>query len=234
MSNGYYLLVEVIIDICRTNEQIKTTLKFEGFSYETVADTWKGTEVVGDITYYYTVMLEEDGKGSISITTAASESIIDLQITSYTFDGENIVVNYKNYAGASQVVNGQMTLSVSEGELGSLIYADFYMPTSIFTDKGLNALIDFKTHDQNLELVYLFGEYRETIRNYVENKMLNESDYPERQGCIPVSEELATILQQVMDTAVLTHNSATLTVVRSANMLLLLLATLPVQSTITR
>lgn len=187
------------------NLNIKKRLPIAGFSslsYKAVADTWEGTEVVGDSTYYYTVMLEEDGTGSISITTAASESIIALQITSYTFDGENIVVNYKNYAGASQVVNGQMTLSVSEGELGSLIYADFYMPTSIFTDKGLNALIDFKTHGQNLELVYLFGEYRETIRNYVENKMLNEPDYPERQGCIPVSEELATILQQVMDTAV--------------------------------
>ncbi len=184
---------------------LQKRLPFVGFaslSYKAIADTYNGTEVVGDSTYYYTVMLEEDGTGNISITTAIGESIIDLQITSYTFEGENIVATYKNYAGSQEVVSGELTLSVSEGKLGSLIYADFYMPTSIFTDSGLNALVDFKTHNQENELVYLFGEYREIIRNYVENKMLNEADYPERQGCIPVSEELATILQYVMDTSV--------------------------------
>lgn len=171
-------------------------------NYDSVTDIWEGVEVVGDTTYYYEIVLENNGTGSIAISNDAGISILDLEIPSYTIEGDNILVNYKNYAGSQQVVSGTLTLSVAEGELGSLIYADFYLPTSIFTESGLNTLVDYKTLDQYNQLVYLFGEYRELVRDYIANKMLNEVGYPERQGCIPVSAELAEILQYVMDTAV--------------------------------
>ena len=76
------------------------------------------------------------------------------------------------------------------------------MPTSIFSANGLASLIDSKTQIDDGSLVYIFGEYRDAVREYVANKMLNEEGFPERQGCIPVDEELAEILQYVMDVSV--------------------------------
>ena len=41
-------------------------------------------------------------------------------------------------------------------------------------------------------------DYTEVMRGYAA-KMLNEADHPERQGCVPVDEELAEILQALVD-----------------------------------
>jgi len=176
---------------------------FSALSTDIIADIWVGTEVLEDgTTYYYNVTLDDNGTGYIAITTFAGESIIDLEISSYEISGAEVTVNFKNVSGSAETISGTQTLTYTEGELGSLIYADFYMPTSIFSANGLASLIDSKTQIDDGSLVYIFGEYRDAVREYVANKMLNEEGFPERQGCIPVDEELAEILQYVMDVSV--------------------------------
>ncbi len=130
----------------------------------------------------------------------------------------------------------------ADGTKGSLLYADFYMTTSIFTSESIQNMIDkgafnFKLSELDHIAVsewekaghsedvlkekwgadfdmyweiyamedIIKGKYHgtgedltEEMRTYVA-KMLNEEDYPERQGCVIVDERLAEILQILMD-----------------------------------
>lgn len=129
-----------------------------------------------------------------------------------------------------------------DGTKGSLLYADFYLTTNIFTSRSLKDMAN--THAFNFALseydhigltaweqsgkdedklrqmwgdnfdayweLYLMddiikGVYHgngkdmtEIFKSYVD-KMLDEEGYPERQGCVVVDEQLAEILQTLMD-----------------------------------
>ena len=137
------------------------------------------------------------------------------------------------------------------GELGSIVYADFHFTTNIFQTESLESLIEkgrfnmgmtetdheayvyFKNYyekdginalkklwgeefDANWELYQMTDiingiyhgtgpDYTEAMRAYLD-KLEDGTDgtgseiiYPERQGCVPVDRELATMLQAIMD-----------------------------------
>ncbi len=130
----------------------------------------------------------------------------------------------------------------ADGTKGSLLYADFYLTTNIFTSQSLKDMAN--THAFNFalseydhmglsawekagkdedKLRQMWGDdfdaywelyemddiikgiyhgdgkdMTDIFKTYID-KMLDEEGYPERQGCVPVDEQLAEILQTLMD-----------------------------------
>ncbi|MBQ8720515.1 MAG: redoxin domain-containing protein [Clostridia bacterium] len=76
----------------------------------------------------------------------------------------------------------------ADGSLGSLIYADFYMYTSTFPTQNL----------QDLYRLGAFGSSNADAAKWYIDHLLNEDGYPERQGCTPVDERLADLLQSII------------------------------------
>ena len=77
-----------------------------------------------------------------------------------------------------------------DGSLGYVVFADFYQYTSVFQSQSVLDLIEIG----GFNFGPVDGDYTEAMLKYTE-KMLDEEDHPERQGCVAVDEELAEILQ---------------------------------------
>lgn len=91
-----------------------------------------------------------------------------------------------------------------DGSVGEVIYADFRMTTDVFTDRTLLEMIEWTSMDGIVYHAFDFGnglDYTEKMKEYAA-QILEEEDFPERRGCVPVDEELAIILQKLMDTYV--------------------------------
>ena len=101
-----------------------------------------------------------------------------------------------------------------DGSKGSILFADLYRYNSIFQSQSV---IDLYNHGEfNFtsgsltcpECAKLDGEncelhldYSPIVKKYID-KMLNEADHPERQGCVAITKELAEALQVLMHTHV--------------------------------
>ncbi len=148
-------------------------------------------------------------------------------------------------AGGIDVIlgdDGYYHHKLEDGSCGSIVYADFYMYTNIFTSTALKDMVGSAalrfdmSEDDHIALAaweqvgkdedalkaywgddfdYNWEYYQmediikgvfhgsgedmnEALAVYVD-KMLDEEAYPERQGCVPVDETLAKILQALMD-----------------------------------
>ncbi len=147
-------------------------------------------------------------------------------------------------AGGIEVVlgdDGYYYHKKADGSLGSKLYADFTMTTSIFTSSSLEDLIDqgafnfkyteldhqaisyWQQADEDEEkLKELWGESYDYYWTYYQMEdiingiyhgtwnltaeiesyldlIYQGDEYPERQGCVEVDEELAALLQKLMD-----------------------------------
>ncbi len=100
----------------------------------------------------------------------------------------------------------------TDGRVGSILYADFTMTTPIFTSNTLGGMIDrgaFNfTRDEDGESSNLGGDCTEQARKIYEsriqvgyNEQLGEyiEEGDERIGCVVVTEEVAELLQKLMD-----------------------------------
>ncbi|MBQ8302513.1 MAG: TlpA family protein disulfide reductase [Clostridia bacterium] len=100
----------------------------------------------------------------------------------------------------------------NDGRVGSILYADFTMTTPIFTVNTLGGMIDrgaFNfTRDEDGESSNLGGDCTEQARKIYEsriqvgyNEQLGEyiEEGDERIGCVIVTEEVAELLQKLMD-----------------------------------
>ena len=76
-----------------------------------------------------------------------------------------------------------------DGSKGYILFADFFQTTTTFP---ANSVVDMFNKNA-------FGEYNDIIGKYIP-KMLDEADFPERQGCVAVTAELAEALQYAIDT----------------------------------
>ena len=100
----------------------------------------------------------------------------------------------------------------TDGRVGSILYADFTMTTPIFTSNTLGGMIDrgaFNfTRDEDGESSDLGGDCTEQARKIYENRIqvgyneqlgeyIEEGD--ERIGCVVVTDEVAELLQKLMD-----------------------------------
>ncbi len=77
-----------------------------------------------------------------------------------------------------------------DGSLGYVVFADFYQYTPIFQSQSVLDLIKVGAFNFGEKV----GDFTDDMRRYAE-KMLNEPDHPERQGCVAVDAKLAEILQ---------------------------------------
>ena len=100
----------------------------------------------------------------------------------------------------------------TDGRTGSILYADFTMTTPIFTSNTLGGMIDRGafdfTRDEDGESSELGGDCTEQARKLYENRIVvgyNEQlgeyieEGDERIGCVIVTDEVAQLLQKLMD-----------------------------------
>lgn len=138
------------------------------FTYEETTDGQVGDLLVGGIDVelgsddYYYHRLTNTVISNETVTMAEDDKYYDYANGTYY---EYSFENDKNQKSTITISDGKKTVKVEEYTLGSLVYADFYFTTNIFTSSSLEAVInnggfDFtKTEIDNEGLVYLNNYY---------------------------------------------------------------------------
>ncbi len=154
-----------------------------------------------DICFYD---IYEEGDIPFSIDYVASE----YKVLRYCSDGAFTTIDEDHMDEFSLITGGLMSIQLKDGHYyevyadgtlnPDLIYADFTNYTPIFTDVTIEQMIDRGVFD----FTENGGEdYTEIMRGYLNGDtiILNSTEHPELNGCVPVTEELANILQQLVD-----------------------------------
>ena len=138
------------------------------FTYEITSDEQMGDLIVGGIDVelgaddYYYHRLTNTVISNETVTMTEDDKYYSYENGTYY---EYSFENDKNQKSTITISDGKKTVKVEEYTLGSLVYADFYFTTSIFTQNSLEAVInnggfDFtKTEIDNEGLVYLENYY---------------------------------------------------------------------------
>ena len=178
---------------------IDVMLGDDGYYYHKKADGTKGSLLYADFYQYTSIFTTQSIKdicevGAFNFSITEVDQMAIAYLDKYGVDGlveywgDDYEENYKYYQ-IDDVLEGK--------------YHGYYL-NGVYKSYGYEYVIDEVTGEETMVLQEIPKEaipapdYTDLIEKYID-LMLNETDYPERQGCVAVTEELAEALQLLMD-----------------------------------